>query len=159
MTATRYVLAVLSAGLASATTLREIAISMSEPQEVIPSEEIEQYIGGAESDYYYSEEQEEEEPISLEQSLEEELLGEEGYYGEPEMTILDMGPEELEWLFPEFIMPSPVFETIPGDNPYDPMVLTKETYVPLPLMIEPAEMPAEVEEMLKIGEKMDKEAK
>ena len=75
------------------------------------------------------------------------------------MTILDMGPEELEWLFPEFIMPSPVFETIPGDNPYDPMVLTKETYVPLPLMIEPAEMPAEVEEMLKIGEKMDKEAK
>ena len=75
------------------------------------------------------------------------------------MTIVDMEPEELEELFPEFKLPSPVFETVPGDNPSKPSILTKETYVPMPIMIEPAEVPVEVDEIIKMGEKMDKEAK
>ena len=75
------------------------------------------------------------------------------------MTIVDMDTEELEALFPEFELPSPHFETVPGDNPSNPSILTKEVYVPMPILIEPAEVPVEVDEMIKMGENMDKEAK
>ena len=76
----------------------------------------------------------------------------------PDFTVLDLTPEEIQELIPGFIVPKPTFETVEGDNPDDPVILTSETYVPLPIMIEPSQMPHEVEEMLKWGENKDKEA-
>ena len=87
------------------------------------------------------------------ENLEEELLDQ-----KPTATVVDLSMGEIQELVPGFELPNPEVSTLPGDNPADPMVLNRQEFVPVPILLEPAEVSVEVEEMLNWGEQMDKEA-
>ena len=83
------------------------------------------------------------------QSIDEMLMGQPNE--EPEVILLDLDHEEIKELVPEYMLPEPEFSIVAGEKPDDPMIITSEVFVPVPIMIvppAPEKVSASVEGML-----------